>query len=182
MRASRAWWPLLCAIWLACGSEGGGEEVRNPARRGRTHPVDVETAPAASGARNDKPAADKPEPGTEEPAAREEAKPEEEEEKVVRDLDAELQEAFGSPLGCLKQRLAGTDAPTAISISLEVNVLENGMVTRSEASSAQLDDEEMRCVRQRLSALRLRAPVEDAPRSARTTVELALKTPEKSGS
>jgi hypothetical protein len=99
---------------------------------------------------------------------------------VVRDLDAELKEAFGTPLSCLKPR-TGPDVPPEIRIDIEATLIDNGMVTRSEARSAQLDDEELRCVRQRLSSVRLREPIEEAPRSARAAIQLTLKTPEKSG-
>jgi hypothetical protein len=91
-----------------------------------------------------------------------------------RDYRAELLSAIGSPAGCLKSRV-GPDAPSEILISVEASVVETGVVTRAYASSSQLDDDELECVKGRLQALRLRAPIPNAPRSISATLELKLQ-------
>ncbi len=88
-----------------------------------------------------------------------------------RDYAAELLAAIGSPVQCLRTRV-GPDVPSAIAISLEATVVETGIVTRNQVTSAQLDASEIKCVAARLAALRLRAPIPDAPRTVRATLEL----------
>jgi hypothetical protein len=65
--------------------------------------------------------------------------------------------------------------PSQISIAVDATVVESGLVTRAYASSSQLDAEELKCIEQRLSTLRMRAPIEAAPRGIRATIELALQ-------
>jgi len=93
-----------------------------------------------------------------------------------RDYAAELLAAIGSPVQCLRTRV-GPDVPSAIAISLEATVVETGIVTRNQVTSAQLDASEIKCVATRLAALRLRAPIPDAPRTVRATLELNQQAP-----
>jgi hypothetical protein len=103
------------------------------------------------------------------------------EQEPERDLNAELQAAFGSPASCIKPRLDSEAAPSAIRVDLEAHLVQSGLVSRGYARSSQLDAEELACLEKRLGALRLRGPIEGAPRSARTHFDLELKPPEKSG-
>jgi hypothetical protein len=178
----------LAALLVLFGC--GWDEVGNapsPSQRGGPREVTVAPprpppAPAAPAqpqlAQQPQPAADRP--SMFKPAA---AKTEEEAKKEpARDYPAELLAAVGTPVSCFKPRV-GPEAPPEIRIALDVHVIESGMVTRAYARSAQLDESELDCVRKRLGALRLRAPVDAAPRSISATLELKLKlkTSEKSG-
>lgn len=172
-----------CAALLACGDDDTAEAPSSTRPRGQTGSALLAKSAAQNENGSQAAQADPPSEPAQQPAAPADPEPEQEQEKPPeRDLDAELHDAFGTPASCLKPRLDGPDAPAKIRISLEAHLLDNGMVTRSSASSAQLDDEELRCVRQRLSGLRLQQPIENAPRSARATVEIELKAPKKSGS
>jgi hypothetical protein len=160
---------LAVVLLCACASDKQTDGPSN-ASRGPRHRVATEEVAAA-----EKVAALEPW----DPYAGKQAKPAEEAKKVAedeRDYGAELLAALGTPVNCLKTRV-GSDAPTEIRISLEASVVETGIVTRSDASSAQLDDGEIACVRGRLGGLRLRAPVSGAPRSVRATLELKRQAP-----
>jgi len=111
------------------------------------------------------------EPTKPKPEAPPEQKPEE------RDLNAELLAAVGSPVDCLKPR-QGDSAPTALRIQIDATVVETGLVTRAYVHASDLDAEELQCMTKRVSALRLRAPIDQAPRSLSATLELTAKTPE----
>jgi hypothetical protein len=98
-----------------------------------------------------------------------------------RDYPAELLSAVGMPSACFKPR-SGPNVPPEILVQLQAHVTEAGVITRAYASSAQLEEAELDCIRKRVGTLRLRAPVEAAPRSISATLELKLKkTSEKSG-
>jgi hypothetical protein len=112
-------------------------------------------------------------------AADDEAKAEEEEEPE-RDYSAELRNAFGSPLGCLRQRTAA-EAPSELAIELSATVMTGGNISRSDVSSAQLEAEELRCLESQLETRRLPGEVEDAPRSVQATITLQMKKPKTSG-
>jgi hypothetical protein len=173
MTRARARWigALVLALLCACASDKQ-TDAPNTATRGSRHSAEEEQAAAIA------PAQQAP---TEAPIPAEQiAKPAEEAkaaEKEKRDFSAELLAAVGSPVQCLKPRTAGPDVPSQISIAIDATVVETGLVTRAYASSSQLDAEELKCVEQRLSTLRMRAPIEDAPRSIRATIELALQPP-----
>jgi hypothetical protein len=156
---------LLCACASDKQTDGPSHASRGPRHRVPTEEVAAPEKVAAL------------EPW--DPYAGKQAQPAEEAKKVAedeRDYGAELLAALGTPVNCFKTRI-GPDAPTEIRISVEASVVETGIVTRSDASSAQLDDSEIACVRGRLGRLRLRAPVSGAPRSVRATLELKRQAP-----
>jgi hypothetical protein len=97
-----------------------------------------------------------------------------------RDYDAELRAAVGDPSGCLRAR-TGPDIPRQISIEVEAHVMAAGNISRSYVRSPQLAAEELECIRKRIEPLHLRPPIDDAPRSVRATLTLALETPAKTG-
>ena len=90
-----------------------------------------------------------------------------EESPVVRDLSAELRTAFGQPSGCgsLGERNG------ELRIGLSVMVTETGVVTRGRVSGP-VPAETLACLNRRLEHVRLRGPIEGAPRSV--SAELVL--------
>jgi len=170
--------PLLWA--LACGS-GGAEPIAPSPRpaRGVSRVAPTERPPAKAPV-----AAPAPEPfrwPEETKAAKadipSEATPP---DAGTRDYGAELRAALGDPSGCLTAR-TGPDIPKQISIDVEAYVMATGNISRSYVRSPQLVAEELECIRRRLEPLRLRPPIDDAPRSVRATLTLALETPAKTG-
>jgi hypothetical protein len=97
-----------------------------------------------------------------------------------RDYGAELRAALGDPSGCLAAR-TGPDAPREIGIEFEAHVMAAGNVSRGYVRSPQLVAEELECLRKRIEPLRLRPPIDDAPRTVRATLKLVLETPAKTG-
>jgi hypothetical protein len=161
---------IVLTLLFACASDKQ-TDAPNTAPRGSRHRAHGEQGAAVA------PGEEQPaqEPIAEQAVAKAaDAKPP---EKEKRDYGAELLAAVGSPVDCLKPRTAGPDVPGRISIVVDATVTETGLVTRGYASSSQLDAEELKCVEQRLATLRMRGPIEDAPRSVRATVELALQPP-----
>ena len=171
---------------LACGGGGGEPQASPPAssRGPRKYAADVpspdeearraaEAAEAAKRAAAASPIAPAAKPAAEAPAA---AKPAAE-EKPARDLGAELATAVGNLAACVQPRTAGsgTAAGTTLAIGLEAVVTENGIVTRSSVRASALEAPELDCVRRRLAAVRLRAPVEEAPRTVTTSITLTLQ-------
>jgi hypothetical protein len=88
-----------------------------------------------------------------------------------RDLEAELRRLVGNPAACMKPRTE-KEGPESIRVSVEAAVTENGVVTRSYATSPDLSAEELECIDRRVSGSRFRAPVEEAPRTVRSVVEI----------
>ncbi len=170
---------LLCCSLLACGSkfqpEGHQPLQRGPYRAPGQQPQASSTA-APEPAQPLPTAFPTPAPAQPAPAQPVE-KPEPEPEK--RDYAAELLGALGSPIDCLKPRRSD-DAPPEIQIDLEAHFLSTGTMSRGYARSAQLEDEELECVRRRLSAVSLRPPISDAPREVQATLRIKLKNPVKS--
>ena len=113
---------------------------------------------------------------TEEPAATGEEGATEEPRAPERDLAAELRTLAGDPSSCLS---AVADLPDAVSITLEATVTTSGVVTRSYARGPGIPDDAIECVRRRLDGARMRAPIENAPRTVTTTLELRRQTPAK---
>jgi hypothetical protein len=110
------------------------------------------------------------------PAAPVEASP----DAGKRDYEAELRAALGDPSSCLAARTdAGT--PSEISIEVEAYVMAPGNISRGYVRSPQLAAEELECIRRRITPLRLRPPIEDAPRAVRATLKLAVETSAKTG-
>jgi hypothetical protein len=97
-----------------------------------------------------------------------------------RDYGAELRAALGDPSSCLTAR-TGPDIPREINIDVEAYVMATGNISRSYVRSPQLVADELDCIRRRVEPLRLRPPIDDAPRSVRATLTLALETPAKTG-
>ena len=161
---------LAAMLVCACASD---KQTDGPSKRSRGPRYSVPVEEAAA----------QPSPAAPQPwdpfGASQAAKPADEATKKTpdeRDYGAELLAAIGSPVQCLKTRI-GPDAPSAIAISLEATVVETGIVTRNQATSAQLDESEIKCVQARLAGLRLRAPIPDAPRTVRATLELNQQAP-----
>jgi hypothetical protein len=172
----------LCSL-LACG------DSKRPASRGSSRPRGSYPAAGAALARpvNATPTAEgtAPPPPPAAPAAPADTEPEQApeqapaEEAPQRDYAAELLGALGTPSDCLKPRNAA-DAPPEIAVDLEAHVLDTGQTTRGYARSPALDPDELSCVQRRLEAVRLQAPVQDAPRTITATLRLQLKTAAKS--
>jgi hypothetical protein len=93
------------------------------------------------------------------------------ESEKQRDLEAELEQLVGNPVGCMKPR-SDQEGPGSIRISVEASVTENGVITRTYVSSPELSAEELECIDQRVAGSRFKAPVEEAPRTVRTVVEI----------
>jgi hypothetical protein len=175
---------LLAALAHGCGW-GEADRTENTRGRGVRSEKPVGPAPGASA----KPSTSgplfpkAPKLGGSNPvAAAQEAQPNaaEPEAEKKRDLSAELLSAVGTPTACLHAR-TGADAPSSIRVDVEAYLIETGMVTRAYARSSALDPEEIECVRKRVASLRLRAPIEEAPRSVSATLEFKLKTAAKTG-
>lgn len=88
-----------------------------------------------------------------------------------RDLGAELKRLVGDPRSCFKTR-SQHQGPKTIAISVRATVMATGAISRASVSSSSLDDEERKCIDRRVSAARFAGPVQGAPRSVQTTVEV----------
>jgi hypothetical protein len=171
----RALGVALCL--LACNSNAPAQDTSLARPRGVFQSEATQqpsAAPAAEAQQPQNPEPTTPQPEAEAPKAKPAAAPEEKPEE--RDLNAELLAAVGTPIDCLKPR-TGESAPTSLRIQIDATVVETGLVTRAYAHSSQLDAEELQCMTKRASALRLRAPIDQAPRSLSATLELTAKTP-----
>jgi len=176
---------VLVVAALALTSAACGDEPGDPAPQAAPRGPSNEDVGTAETPETPQPTARPPEPepykspfeddtpGPSAPAAEAEKKKEEEE----RDLGAELKSALGSPVGCLTPRPAD-QAPDRITIAISAQLVGSGRITRATASASQLEASELDCVRRRVEAIRLRGPVDDAPRGVSTSVELELKTPQ----
>lgn len=129
---------------------------QQPAPQPFQFPPDNTPAPAAAPAAEDQPAAAAPEG------------------PPPRDYSGELKSLVGSPSGCLKPRV-GAQAPREIMVTVEAVVMESGMVSRAYARAADLDDDELSCIRARLGSARMSGGVENAPRTVTTTVSMVLQ-------
>lgn len=183
----RVFAPLILCLVIANGPSGCGwgdaDQSENTRGRGLLRRGEPKAAPAP--ARAPATSTNPFPPGAAEPrgsnpvAAAQEPKPEAPEPEK-RDFGKELLSAVGTPTQCLHPRV-GPDAPASIQIELEAHLIDTGMVTRAYARSSVLDSEELECVRKRVAALRLRGPIEEAPRSVSATLEFKLKTAAKTG-
>jgi hypothetical protein len=95
-------------------------------------------------------------------------------EPPPRDYAAELLQALGSPIDCLRPR-KGEAAPPALRIDVEAHVMPSGGVGRALARCPDLDAGELACIRRRAEGLRLQAPIEGAPRQVDATIHLTRK-------
>jgi len=174
---ARALATMLCTALLACSSKPEApvtqdssrnrRGIHNPERSAEDNAPEQPTAkPRARPMPVRALAPSKAEP---EAPSQEEAQ----EEVPERDLGKELVAAVGSPATCMEPRQSGS-APPEVSVSLEAVVTENGIVTRSDARSSQLNANELACIKARLSSTRLRAPIDAAPRTVAATVTLKL--------
>jgi hypothetical protein len=176
MRRTRAL--LLVLFPLAACSSGGTPADETPKERPRglveasdrpqvALPAKNAAAPAAAEA--DEPVAAEAVPGAAEEEKKDEAPP--------RDYGAELLAALGAPIDCLRPR-TDADAPSELRIDVQAYLLETGFVSRAYVRAPSLDASEVQCLTKRASALRLAAPIEQAPRSVATTLTLTMKAAE----
>ena len=93
-----------------------------------------------------------------------------------RDLSAELRTLAGDPSSCLS---GISDLPDEIAITVEATVTATGVITRSYARGGGIPEDAVECVRRRLDGARMRAPIENAPRSVTAILELRRRAPEK---
>lgn len=161
--------PLAVVLFFGCASDKQ-TDAPNDAPRGQRRMGD-EQQPAAAPAAAPAPAEPQTVVATQTAKPVEQAKPP---EKEKRDYSAELRAALGSPVHCLKPR-SGSDVPKEIVIDVDATVVELGLVTRAYVRSSQLDDTEIECVQRQLATLRLRAPIEGAPRNVPATIKLELQ-------
>lgn len=88
-----------------------------------------------------------------------------------RDLSAELAAAFGDPSSCIP-REALADLPDTLRADVEVYVTANGVVSRASASGPGFPPSASPCLVARARAVRLRAPIDGAPRAIRASVTI----------
>jgi hypothetical protein len=172
---------LECLIALglaACGSDKAPQPTSERPRGRLQAPPESQPAPAAPAQPGNAPApaAEEAPVAAPEPAAAAEA--EAKEEKKQRDYAAELLAALGTPADCLHER-SGEAAPSELKIDIQAYLLDSGFVSRAYARSPLLDEGELQCLSKRAGALRLTAPIEDAPRAVSATLTLQLKAADK---
>ena len=92
-------------------------------------------------------------------------------EPPPRDYGTELRTIAGDPMSCVPVD-AIPPATQEIEIDVEATVTELGMVTRAYVRSPGLPADAVDCLVARVERGRFRAPVEAAPRTVRTTLEL----------
>ncbi len=90
-----------------------------------------------------------------------------------RDFSAELVSILGLPSSCLKPRAAST-GPSTTDLSVTAHVMPSGSVSRGEAASAQLDANELACVRRLVESVHFAQPIDNAPFSVSATVKIQL--------
>lgn len=95
-----------------------------------------------------------------------------------RDLGAELRSLLGSPASCLTPR-PYQPSLTTVTIQISAQVMQSGVLGRVEARSPSLTPEEQHCVERLVSPIRLRGPIEGAPRGIQTQVALQPKAAAK---
>ncbi|MCB9667682.1 MAG: hypothetical protein H6715_06170 [Myxococcales bacterium] len=104
--------------------------------------------------------------------------PSEEEEKTAkpastgnvsrRDYEAELIELAADPGTCISQTEAAL-APPQVTVRFDAVVSAQGIISRIEASSADLNETSVECLRKRVAQGRLKPPLEAAPRRIHAT-------------
>lgn len=92
-------------------------------------------------------------------------------QKMNRDLQAELRNLIGDPRNCLSPRSNDKEQST-IEIAVQAYVTSSGVVSRSTVTSPSLKELEIRCIQKRIDNSRFKAPVEDAPQMIQTTIAL----------
>lgn len=88
-----------------------------------------------------------------------------------KELDGRLRTMLGETVGCLEGHLV-SDPPERIGIGARVVVTASGVVGRASVEAPHVDGEGRRCIERELERRRFEAPVADAPRSVRATIEL----------
>lgn len=98
------------------------------------------------------------------------------EEKVERDLGAELKAAVGVPSDCVRDFVASK--PTTIRISVNAIVRPTGMCIEPTAYGSGLSAAALECIRRRIGTVVLK-PLEDTEKSetAATVIEIAYQPP-----
>lgn len=171
----------LSIVWLALACEPNQSDPADPSGRGafgdraaapttgEVRPDPLAPPPAEQRARlGDPPSAPT---ATDEPTAPGSAPAE---PPRPRDLASELRERLGDPSACLR---GVPDLPDEVTVIVDATVTTTGIVTRSYARSSGLPDEAIECIRRRLDGARLRAPVENAPRTISTQLTLRRQPP-----
>jgi hypothetical protein len=167
---------LACDAPSAPEARGAGRGVRGP-----TDLPAPAAAPAPSPTRSRREprrAAPAPSVGRAEPAvAAPLASPE---APSASDLSAALARAFGTPTDCIsaatRERLTTGDGARRLSMQVQVVVTGSGRVTRASVSGSQLAEDDLECLRRRAEAVRIDAPIPDAPRSITTSIEYDVRS------
>jgi hypothetical protein len=172
LQHSRAQGLVLSAALLCCAC--GGNEPPVPQRPLPTYgmtrqlPTNTSTAqpsgsPEASRSNQNSAYAGDTHPRFEEPPLKAAEKAAPPEEKKERDYSAELSSLLSQSVsGCLT---ASPPSTSSVSIRVTAQVMATGTVSRAEAQGAGLAAPALTCIKNAASALRLKAPVADAPRS-----------------
>jgi hypothetical protein len=87
-----------------------------------------------------------------------------------RDLAGELRQSLGNPAGCLQGQSG--ELPDELTLNVSAVFVSTGRVTRAEVSHPALSRQANRCLRKHVEAVQLAAPIEDAPRTVRTSLQL----------
>jgi len=93
-----------------------------------------------------------------------------------RDLEAELTDAFGTPMDCFTPEVAAARRGR-VEVGVTVYAVTVGRVTRAEVSAPGFPTAVVDCLERRAEGLRLDAPVPDAPRRIRTVVPYRFSGP-----
>jgi hypothetical protein len=96
----------------------------------------------------------------------------------ARDYAAELSGLLGSPASCLGPR-AFEEALKPVNIEIAAQLMPSGAIGRVEVRAAALSPAELQCVQRLVAQLRLRGPIEAAPRGVQTRVTLQPKAAAK---
>lgn len=173
-------WLLLGALTLGCEPEAAPRLTNRPAGRGPGNDVaqtaaepDDEAARSTRrrrerGGEPSEPSQQQQQPGE----APGEAPPGL--EPPPRDLPAELARAFGTPTRCISQATRDRVVEGTLRMTVLVTVSPTGVVTRAYVSGAQLGADDRECLTEHAERLRLRGPIEGAPRSIATVVEYTV--------
>jgi hypothetical protein len=166
---------LACLVLLAaCSSREQARPASAPRKgRGIGQPMQETSAQDPAAADENLPESElflKPREGEAQPEAADptQAKPG---EAAKRDLSDELKQSMAGATSCLKPRI-GDQAPKSIMVSMTAVVTPTGGVGRSEASSSDLDAQEIACVRRQIESLRFMPPIDNAPLAVTATLQI----------
>lgn len=99
-------------------------------------------------------------------------------EPPPRDLSDELRRMVTNPSACFSKRVAGS-GPPSLTLSISATVTPSGMVNRASVGGAALSPDERACLEAIVVRARFDSPVEGAPTTVQTTVELREQAPAK---